>query len=203
MEQMLKVGILASGRGSNFQAIVDASKEGELEAEIVVLVSDKEGAKVLERAEKEGIDNYYLNPKNSETKEEFEKKLAAILEKKGVQLVVMAGFMRLLSPYFIKHYRHQVMNIHPSLLPSFKGLNAQKQALEYGVKVTGCTVHFADEGMDTGPIILQKSVSVKDDDTVNSLAARIRKEEHKVYPRAIQLYAEDRLEVKEGRVYIK
>ncbi len=200
---MLTVAVLASGRGSNFQAIVEASKTGDLEVDVEVLISDQEEAQVLERAEKAGIANYYVNPDRCETKQEFEQAMLDILDQHEVELVAMAGFMRLLSPYFISQYRQQVMNIHPSLLPAFKGLHAQRQALEYGVKVSGCTVHFADEGMDTGPIILQRTVPVKAEDTEEELAARIREEEHEVYPEAIQLYAENRLEVVDGKVIIK
>jgi phosphoribosylglycinamide formyltransferase-1 len=199
---MLKVGVLASGRGSNFQAIVDASKQDNFPAQVEVLISDKEEAQVLERAERAGIANYFVDPKDYPEDKKFEQQLINILDNHGVELVIMAGFMRLLSPYFINYYRRQVMNIHPSLLPSFRGLAAQQQALEYGVKITGCTVHFADEGMDTGPIILQQPVEVKQDDTEEKLAKRIRQEEHKLYPEAIRLFAEGKLEVKEGKVLI-
>ncbi|AGB42457.1 phosphoribosylglycinamide formyltransferase, formyltetrahydrofolate-dependent [Halobacteroides halobius DSM 5150] len=200
---MLKIGVLASGRGTNLQSIIDGIKAGEIPAEIEVVISDKETAKALERAAKYDIDNQYVNPQDYNTTEEFEQGMIDILEQHNVQLVIMAGFMRLLTPYFVKKYKDSVMNIHPSLLPAFKGLHAQKQALDYGVKVAGCTVHFADEGMDTGPIILQATVPVKEDDTEETLANRILQKEHKIYPKAIRLYAEDKLEVKNGKVIIK
>ncbi|OCL28493.1 phosphoribosylglycinamide formyltransferase [Orenia metallireducens] len=200
---MLKIGVLASGRGSNLQSIIDSIKAGELRAEIKVVISDKEGAKALDRAEKYDIANKYVNPKAYKNKENFEQAMIDVLEEYGVELVVMAGFMRILSPYFVKQYRNRVMNIHPSLLPSFTGLHAQKQALDYGVKVAGCTVHFADEGMDTGPIILQAAVPVKDDDTEETLSQRILVEEHRIYPEAIKLFSEGRVEVKNGKVKIR
>ena len=201
---MLKIGVLASGRGSNLQSIIDAIEDGYLkEVEIKVVISDNPQAQALQRAKDHGIAASLVNPVDFADKQEFEAAMLAELKAKEVELVVMAGFMRLLSPDFVKQYRNCVMNIHPSLLPAFKGLDAQKQALDYGVKVSGCTVHFADEGMDTGPIILQRTVEVKDDDTEDSLAARILAEEHKAYPEAIRLFSQGRLEVKEGQVYIE
>ncbi|TDX51823.1 phosphoribosylglycinamide formyltransferase [Orenia marismortui] len=199
---MLKVGVLASGRGSNLQSIIDSIKAGVLKAEIKIVITDKAAAKALDRAEKYNIANSYINPKIYENKSDFEQAMIDLLEEHKVDLVVMAGFMRILSPYFVKHYRNRVMNIHPSLLPSFTGLHAQKQALDYGVKVAGCTVHFADEGMDTGPIILQATVPVMDDDTEETLSQRILEEEHRIYPKAIKLFSEGRLEVKDGKVLI-
>lgn len=200
---MLKVGVLASGRGTNLQSIIDGIKEGEVPAEIKVVISDNEEAKALDRAKKYGIEGFYVNPEQYETTEDFEQAMVDILQDYDVELVVMAGFMRLLSPYFIRQYKNKIMNIHPSLLPAFKGLHAQKQALDYGVKVAGCTVHFADEGMDTGPIILQATVPVKQDDTEETLANRILQQEHKIYPQAIKLYAEGKLRVENGKVIIK
>ena len=201
---MLKIGVLASGRGSNLQSIIDAIEDGYLkEVEIKVVISDNPQAQALQRAKDHGIAASLVNPDNFADKQEFESAMLKELKAKQVELVVMAGFMRLLSSNFVKQFRNRVMNIHPSLLPAFKGLDAQKQALDYGVKVSGCTVHFADEGMDTGPIILQRTVEVKDDDTEDSLAARILAEEHKAYPEAIRLFSQGRLEVKEGQVYIE
>ncbi|MGM0502385.1 MAG: phosphoribosylglycinamide formyltransferase [Bacillota bacterium] len=200
---MLKIGVLASGRGTNLQSIIAAIEAGEIPAEIKLVISDKQEAGALARAEKHEIDNCYINPADYENNEDFEQEMVDRLKDQGVELVVMAGFMRLLSPYFIRQYRNQIMNIHPSLLPAFKGLHAQKQALDYGVKIAGCTVHFADEGMDTGPIILQAAVEVKQDDTEETLANRILEQEHQIYPQAIKLYAEDRLEVVEGQVRVK
>ncbi|GAB6137188.1 phosphoribosylglycinamide formyltransferase [Halanaerobaculum tunisiense] len=200
---MLKVGVLASGRGTNLQSIINGIEAGEVPAEIKIVISDREEAKALERAARYGIDAVYVNPQQYDTTKDFEQALLDILEEQEIELVAMAGFMRLLTSYFIGHYRNQIMNIHPSLLPAFKGLHAQQQALDYGVKVAGCTVHFADEGMDTGPIILQAAVPVKQDDTEETLANRILEEEHKIYPRAIKLYAEGKLEVRDGKVRIQ
>ncbi len=200
---MLKIGVLASGRGSNLQSIIDSIESGELEAKVELVITDKEGAKALERAKDQGIASIYINPKGYDKKEDFEQAMIDALEGYGVELVVMAGFMRILTPYFVRHYKNRVMNIHPSLLPSFPGLHAQRQALEYGVKIAGCTVHFADEGMDTGPIILQAAVPVEEGDTEATLAQRILKEEHRIYPEAVKLYAQGKLEVKDGKVIVK
>ncbi len=199
---MLRIGVLASGRGSNLQSIIDSIEARELKAEISLVISDKEGAKALIRADKYNIINHYINPKDYAGKKNFEQAMINALEEQNVELVVMAGFMRILSPYFIRHYRNRVMNIHPSLLPAFTGLDAQQQALDYGAKVAGCTVHFADEGMDTGPIILQEVVEVKEDDTKDTLSQRILAEEHRIYPHAINLYSEEKLEIVEGKVRI-
>ena len=200
---MTNIGVLASGRGSNFQSIIDSVEEGYLDkVTIKLVISDNGNARALERAEKHGIDNIYINPGDFDDDRDFEEEMISVMEDRDVDLVVMAGFMRILSPFFIRHYRNRVMNIHPSLLPSFQGLHPHKQALEYGVKVSGCTVHFADEGVDSGPIILQKAVPVKDDDTEDSLAARVLEEEHKIYPEAIKLYSEERLKIEGRRVKI-
>ncbi|MFW5855654.1 MAG: phosphoribosylglycinamide formyltransferase [Bacillota bacterium] len=199
---MLNLGVLASGRGSNLQSIIDTVEAGSLKAEIKVVISDRENARALQRAKNHDLKNIFINPKNFPGKKAYEKKLIAVLEESEVELVVLAGFMRLLSPCFVQNYQHQIMNIHPSLLPAFPGLNAQRQALEYGVKVSGCTIHFVDEGMDSGPIILQEAVSIREDDTVKSLSHRILKKEHQIYPRAIKLYAQDRLKVHNRRVII-
>lgn len=195
---MLKIGVLASGRGSNLQSIIDSIESGELKAEISIVISDRQEAQALSRAEKHNIKSTYILRRDYNNKEDFEQAIIDNMKKENVELVVMAGFMRILSPYFIKQYRGRVMNIHPSLLPSFPGLHPQQQALDYGVKVSGCTVHFADEGMDTGPIIIQEAVPVRDDDTEESLAVRILKKEHKIYPEAIRLYSKGCLKI-DGR----
>lgn len=195
---MLKIGVLVSGNGSNLQAIIDSIEAGELQAEISIVISDREDAYALKRAARHGIENMYIDPGKFREKREYEGKLVQVLKERGVELVIMAGFMRLLGPYFIREFHQRVMNIHPSLLPSFPGLRPQLQALEHGVKVSGCTVHFADEGMDTGPIILQRAVPVYDDDTEETLSARILEKEHQIYPEAIKLYSEGRLKI-EGR----
>lgn len=199
--EKLRVGVLASGRGSNLQAIIDASEAGKIDATVVVVVSDKADAYALERARKHGISPVFVDPKACATREAFDEAVMTVLARHQVELVCLAGFMRILTPLFIHRYRHRIMNIHPALLPSFPGLHGQRQALQHGVKFSGCTVHFADEGVDTGPIIIQAIVPVFDDDTEETLAARILKYEHQIYPRAIQLYADGRLEVRGRRVF--
>ncbi|MCH3915007.1 MAG: phosphoribosylglycinamide formyltransferase [Acidaminococcaceae bacterium] len=198
-----RIGVLVSGRGSNLQAIMDKIAAENLPIEVAVVVSDKADAFALERAAQAGIPGKAVVRKNYSSKEEFENTIDGILREHNVELVVLAGFMRILTGNFIAKWRHKVINIHPALLPSFKGLDAQGQALEYGVKVAGCTVHFVDEGMDTGPIILQKVVPVMDDDTHDSLANRILVQEHLALPEAVKLWCEDKLEVKGRKVYIK
>ncbi len=195
---MLNIAVFASGRGSNFQSIIDSIKAGEIPAEIKILVSDTQTAGALKRAEREDIENIYINPDHFETKKDYEEELLSILEGVNTDLVVLAGYMRILSPLFVKHFKNRIVNIHPSLLPAFRGLDAQKQALDYGVKHSGCTVHFVDQGMDTGPIIMQAVVPVKQDDSADDLAARILKEEHRIYPESIKLIAEDKITI-EGR----
>jgi phosphoribosylglycinamide formyltransferase 1 len=199
---MLKLGILASGRGSNLQSIIDNIRSDKLEAEIRIIISDHNNSGALIRAKKYNIDGFFINPDHYKTKQEFEEAMINQLKKYDVELVIMAGFMRILSPYFLRYYPERVMNIHPSLLPAFPGLNAQRQALEYGVKISGCTVHFVDEGMDTGPVIIQAAVPVKEDDTKETLSKRILEQEHIIYPEAIRLFARNRLEIRPGRVKI-
>ncbi len=193
------LGVLVSGRGSNLQAIIEQIEAGELNACIKVVISDVAGAYALERAQEHGIKTCFVDPLNSTTRADYDRRVVDVLQQEGVELVVLAGFMRLLSPYLVRAFPQRVMNIHPALLPAFPGLHVQRKALEYGVKSSGCTVHFIDEGMDTGPIILQVAVSVLDDDTEETLSARILEQEHKVYSQAIQLYAEGRLQI-EGRI---
>ncbi len=195
---MLNIAVFASGRGSNFQSIIDSVKAGDIPAEIKILLSDNQTAGALKRAEREDIENIFINPDHFETKKDYEEELLNILEGVNTDLVVLAGYMRILSPLFVKHFKNRIVNIHPSLLPAFRGLDAQKQALDYGVKYSGCTVHFVDQGMDTGPIIMQAVVPVKEDDSADDLAARILKEEHKIYPESIKLIAEDKIII-EGR----
>lgn len=199
----LRVGVLVSGRGSNLQAIIDASEAGKLDAAVVVVLSDVADAYALERARKHSIPHVFVDPKAHPTREAFDEAMISVLTEHRVELICLAGYMRVLSPGFIKHFHHRIMNIHPALLPSFPGLHVQRKGLQHGVKFSGCTVHFADEGVDTGPIIIQAVVPVFDDDTEEALAARILKYEHQIYPRAIQLFAEGRLEVKGRRVFCK
>ena len=198
----INIAVFISGRGSNLQSIIDAAG-GELPVQPVLVISDNQEAFGLQRAEKAGIEAKFVDPASFPSQKDYEQKLIKLLAERAVELVALAGFMRLLSSYFLENFPGRVMNIHPSLLPSFRGLHAQKQAVDYGVKVSGCTVHFVDEGMDTGPIILQEAVPVYDDDDADSLAARILEKEHEIYPRAIKLYAEGRLEQKGRRVYRK
>lgn len=194
----LKTGVLASGRGSNLQSIINASEEGRIDAKVVCVVSDVEGAYALERARTHRIDSIHINPKDFENKREYEASVCRVLKERGTELVCLAGYMRIVGPYMISEFPGRILNIHPTLLPSFPGLNGQKQALEHGVKFSGCTVHFVDEGVDTGPIIIQSVVPVLDGDDEETLSARILAEEHKIYPQAIQLVAESNL-VLDGR----
>jgi len=200
---MINIGVLASGRGTNLQAIIEAIEEGKIKGEIKVVVSDNPNAHALKRAQQYLIDTRYIDFKEFKNREEYDKEIIKTLKEKKIDLVVLAGHMRILGPYFIRTYKNKIMNIHPALLPSFPGLNAQKQAVEYGIKISGCTVHFVDEGVDSGPIILQKAVEVSDDDTEESLAEKILKEEHQIYPWAIQLFSQGRLMIKGRKVFIK
>ena len=193
---MLRLGVLASGRGSNLQALIEAIEAGSLAARLSIVISDNPHAQALERARRHGAQAVVIALEGERAA--FEDRLVAALFAAGVDLVVLAGFMRLLGKRFLSRLPCPVMNIHPSLLPAFRGLRAQQQALDYGVKVAGCTVHFVDEGMDTGPIILQKAVPVKENDTEADLAARILAEEHQLLPAAVRLFAEGRLRL-EGR----
>jgi phosphoribosylglycinamide formyltransferase-1 len=199
----LKVGVLASGRGSNLQAIIDASEEGRIDARVVCVVSDAGDAYALERARKHGIDAFHINPRDFADKGEYEACISGRLKERGVQLICLAGYMRIVGPHLISEFPNRILNIHPALLPSFPGLHGQRQALEHGVKFSGCTVHFVDEGVDTGPVIIQSVVPVFDDDTEETLAARILIEEHKIYPQAIQFVARGRLTVEGRRVRLK
>ena len=197
-----KVGVLVSGRGSNLLAIMDKIAEGSLPLEVAVVISDKADAFALKRAEKAGIPNFAVIRKECADKKEFEGKIDEILRAHGVELIVLAGFMRILGADFIAGWRHKIINIHPALLPSFPGLDAQGQAIRYGAKVSGCTVHFVDEGMDTGPIILQKVVPVVDGDTEETLTERILEQEHKALPEALSLWAAGSLAVQGRKVTI-
>lgn len=192
----MKIAVFASGRGSNLQALIDASASGYISTKIDLVISDNKDAQALKRAESARIDNIFVDPKEFKTHREYEEKLIEILKKYKIDLIALAGFMRILSASFIKEYRNKIINIHPSLLPAFKGLNAQLQALESGVKYSGCTVHFVDEGVDSGPIIEQAVVRVKDNDTVADLSQRILKEEHKTFPEVIK-------NIVEGKVIIR
>jgi len=195
---MIKIAVLVSGRGSNLQAIIDAIESKELDARIVAVISDKEDAFALERARNHKIDAIFIDSKKFKTKEDFDRKIMEYLRKYNVDLILLAGYMRVITPEFVRSYKNKIMNIHPALLPSFPGLHAQKQALDYGVKVSGCTVHFVDEEVDHGPIIIQLAVPVLENDTEESLSKRILEQEHKIYATAVKLFAENKLRV-EGR----
>lgn len=196
-----KLAVLASGRGSNFVAIHDAILRGDINAEIDLLITNKPSAGVIDIAKKRNI-NVQLIESKGLAAGEFDRKAVELLVSRGSELVVLAGFMRIVGKPLIDAFPLRIMNIHPSILPAFKGLDAQKQALEYGAKLAGCSVHFVDEGVDTGPIILQRAVPVAADDTVDTLSERILAEEHLIYPEAVKLFVEDRLHIDGRKVLI-
>ena len=191
----MNIAVFCSGNGSNLQAIIDAVKAGHIPARIALVISDQRDAYALARATRAGIETLWLDPKNFKTREDFDREVMGHLAKHDVSLVVLAGFMRLLSPLLAKAYAGRIMNIHPALLPSFKGTHGVRDALAYGVKVTGVTVHFVDDKLDNGPIISQRAVEIRPDDTGESLFERIHAVEHKLYPEAVKLFAEGRLEI--------
>lgn len=201
----MNIGVLGSGKGTNFQAIIDAVENGGLNVKIALVISDVEDAYILERARKHNMPAKFIPPGKFKTKlePEIEKQYVSALKDEKVELVVLAGFMRIIKEDFLKAFPNRIMNIHPSLLPAFRGLEAWRQALEYGVKVTGCTVHFLDPGMDTGPIILQAAVPVMLDDTPEILHNRIQVQEHRLYPEAIKLFGEGKLHIIDRKVIIK
>ena len=187
-----KIGILISGRGSNLQAIIDAVASGSLDAEITVVISNKADAAGLDRAKKAGIESLYVNHKTYASREQFDLALVAELKKRDVAVVCLAGFMRLLSEEFVNAFPNAILNVHPSLLPAFPGLDAQRQAWEYGVKLSGATVHVGTPLLDNGPIVLQAVVPVYAEDSADNLAARILEQEHRIYPEAIGLFLDGR-----------
>jgi len=199
----VNIAVLCSGNGSNLQAIIDGVKNGCIRAKIVLVVSDNAKAFALVRARKAGIEIFVLDIKNFMTREDFDKEVVNNLRSRKVDLVVLAGFMRLLSPYFVKEYKNRILNIHPALLPAFKGSHAIKDALESGAKVTGATVHFVTDELDGGPIILQSKVEIKSGDTEASLLERVHKEEHRIYPEAIRLFVEGKLKIEGCMVKIR
>ncbi len=203
MKKKVAIGVLVSGSGSNLQSIIDEIEAGNLDAVINVVISNVPDAYALERARQHNIQTELIDHRNFETREDFDRKLIDVLNSYSIELVVMAGFMRVLTPLFINTFHYRIMNIHPALLPSFQGIHAQERAFEYGVKFSGCTVHFADDGVDTGPIIIQSVVPVYDDDTADTLQQRILKEEHRIFPQAIQFYAEGKLEIVDRKVRIR
>jgi len=199
----IKVGVLASGRGSNLQAIIDAVGNKTLAADIAVVISDRADSFALTRARQHGVAAVHISAREYKgRRDEYDALLVQELKKFNVDLVVLAGFMRIVTGVLVRSYPHRIMNIHPALLPAFPGLHVQQAAIDHGVKFSGCTVHFVDEGMDTGPIVIQAVVPVLDNDTEDTLSARILKQEHTIFPRAIQLYAEGRLKVEGRRVVV-
>jgi len=194
----MNIAVLVSGRGSNLQAMIDSIENGYLKARISVVVSDVGGAYALERARKHGIEAVFVNPEKYSSRDLFEKQVLAVLKKHKAEIILLAGYMKILGKTLLSAYKDRILNIHPALLPAFPGLHAQKQAFDYGVKVAGCTVHFVDETLDGGRIILQRCVEVKETDTDEILADRILEQEHKIYPEAVKLFVENRLRI-EGR----
>jgi len=199
---MKKIAVFCSGKGTNLQAIIDAVKTGRLKVSIALVISDNKNAYALSRAKKAGIKNVFIDPNNFLDKAAFEARIIEELKKEKIDLIVLAGFMRILSTGFVKNFKNKIINIHPALLPAFKGAHAIKDAFLYGVKVTGVTVHFVDEKTDHGPIILQEAIRIEEKDTLESLEARIHKIEHKIYPQAIRLFAQGKLVIKDRKVRI-
>ena len=202
----LRVAVLASGRGSNLQALIDAIEAGQVQARIVAVISNKKEAVALERARKHGIKDLFVDPKpfagRPDSREAYDRSLLEVLQQHEAELVLLAGYMKIVTTVLVNAYANRMMNIHPSLLPAFPGLEVQKKAIDWGCKLAGCTVHFVTEGVDEGPIIIQAAVPILDADTPETLAARILVQEHKIYPRAVQLFAEGRLRVDGRRVFI-
>lgn len=195
---MKRIAVFASGQGTNLEAILEAVKSGGISGEVALVISDQEKAQALQRAQRWGVKALFINPKEYKNREQYDQVLVDQLKADKIDLVVLAGFMRLLTPLFVRAFPLKIMNIHPSLLPAFPGLEGVEQALAYGVKVTGCTVHFIDEGLDTGPVILQEAVPVIQEDTIETLHQRIHASEYRLYPTAIDLFCRDKLKV-EGR----
>ncbi len=198
-----RIAVLLSGRGSNFRAILEAVEEGRINGSISLVFSNVETATGLQTAREKGLEAIYLNPKLFGSREEFDKEVVREARKRDVDLVCLAGYMRILSSYFCREFKNRCMNIHPALLPAFPGLHVQQKAIDWGVRYSGATVHFVAEEVDMGPIILQAVVPILQDDTEETLADRILVEEHKIYPRAVQLFFEGRLEVRGRRVFIR
>jgi len=197
------IAVMISGGGTNLQSIIDSCEKGAIPCEVVLVISNRENAFGLTRAKNHGIKGVFLDHREFPSREAFEERLISLIEESGAELVCLAGFMRVLTPLFVNHFRGRLMNIHPALLPSFPGTHGQKQALDYGVRFSGATVHFVDEGTDTGPIIVQAVVPVYEDDTEDSLGARILTQEHKIYPFAIRCFFENRLEIRGRKVFLK
>jgi phosphoribosylglycinamide formyltransferase-1 len=198
-----RLAVFASGSGSNFQAVAEAIRDQGIPARIELVVCDKPSAYVLERAKAFGVDTYLFNPKKYPSREAYEREILAELRKRGIEWIVLAGYMRLITPVLVEPYYGRMINLHPALLPAFPGVNSIRQALDYGVKITGVTVHFVDSGMDTGPIIAQQAVEVRQDDTEESLAARVHAAEHELLPRVVRWIAEGRVTLSGRKVDIR
>lgn len=203
MSTKMRLGVLASGGGTNLQSIIDRCHDGSLDAEIAVVISNNPDAGALDRAARAGILTQCINHREFPSREDFDTAVVKALREAGVELVVLAGFMRIITQTFIDAFPERVINIHPALLPAFPGLHVQQQAIDYGARFSGCTVHFVDGGVDTGPILIQAVVPVFQDDSADTLAARILEQEHKIYPRAIQLIAENRVQINDRQVTIE
>jgi phosphoribosylglycinamide formyltransferase-1 len=199
---VLKLGVLVSGRGSNLQALIDAARQPGFPAAIACVISNNPGAVGLERARKAGIPAHIVDHRDYPSREKFEEALDAKLAETGAELVCLAGFMRILTPWFVERWRDWLINIHPSLLPAFPGLDTHQKAIDYGVKFAGCTVHFVRAEMDHGPVILQAAVPVLQDDTEETLAARVLEAEHKTYPEAVRLIADHRVNILDEKVFV-
>ena len=198
----MNIAVLASGSGTNFEAIARALKEGQIKASLKLLITDKEDSYARTRAKSFGVKDVFVGPKDFKSREDFDRKVVSILKEEDIDLVVLAGFMRIITPFFVQAFRNKILNIHPAILPSFKGVDSIKEAYEYGVRVTGVTVHFVDEQMDHGPIILQEAVKISKGESLEELEARIHKIEHKLYPEAIKLFCDGKLKVEKRRVTI-
>jgi phosphoribosylglycinamide formyltransferase-1 len=202
-KRLLNIAVFCSGNGTNLQAIIDRIKSGYIKARLRLVISDRRDAYALTRAKKARIDNFFIDPKRVTSKIDFEREILKYLKKYNIDLIVLAGFMRVISRELVRKYKNKILNIHPALLPSFKGTEGIKDAIDYGVKVAGPTVHFVDEGVDTGPIILQEAIEVNDDDTDDTLAKKIHEKEHIIYPKAIKLFTEGKLKIEGRKVIIK
>ena len=199
----MKIAVLASGRGSNFEAIARAVKSGKIDGEIAVLIVDKKNIGAIERAERLGINWIYVDPYSHPSREDYDRKIVSILKYFQVDLVCLAGYMKIISEVFVDSFPNRIMNIHPALLPSFPGLKSHEKALQYGVKISGATVHFVDKGVDTGPIIVQVAVPVLPDDTPETLASRVLQFEHRIYPQAVKWFVDGRIEIKGRNVTVR
>ncbi|HSA30405.1 MAG TPA: phosphoribosylglycinamide formyltransferase [Candidatus Omnitrophota bacterium] len=200
---MQKFAVFISGSGTNLQAIIDAVKAGDIAAELALVVADREDAYGLQRAEAAGIKTAVFNPKNYTNRQSVDRDMMIAMKEHKIDFIVLAGYMRLLTPFFIKEYKNAVLNVHPAILPSFRGMDGIKDAFTYGVKITGVTVHFVDEKMDHGPIIAQEAFRVAEDDTLETLEAKIHAVEHKLYPKAIKLFVDGKLKIQGRRVIVE